>query len=160
MWKSSLYSNTPSFGHCPLEFNILAVWRPAYSFFFSPSQNGQLLSELLFKLILNFVVLELAFLPSFTCWRDSSLFFNASETLMWEAMSWLFNTLLCLWNLCTYMWIVNYCKEHSLYIHVYILVWNLQFAIWSLKSLPGSLGLLIIGFVSECTESKQLSTAF
>ena len=156
MWKSNLYSSTPPFGHCPLEFNILAVWRPAYSFFFSPSQNGQLLFELLFKLILNFVVLQLAFLPSFTCWLDSSLFFNARETLMWGAMSWLLNTLLCLWNLCTYMWIVNYIQRMLLAID--ILVWNLQFC--SLKSASGSLGLLIIGFVSECTESKQLRTAF
>lgn len=156
MWKSNLYSSTPSFGRCPLEFNILAVWKPAYSFFFSP-QNGQLLFEFLFNLILNFVVLQLAFLPTFTCWMDSSLFFNATETLMWGAMSWLLNTLLCLWNLRIYMWIVNYCKEHSLYIHICIYrfeISSLLFEVctWQPRTTDN--------FVSECTESKQLSTAF
>lgn len=153
MWKSNLYSSTPSFGRCPLEFHILAVWRPVCSFFFSP-QNSQLLFELLFKLILNFVVLQLAFLPTFTCWMDSSLFFNASETLMWRAMSWLLNTPLCLWNLPTYMWIVNYCKEHSLYIHIYF--FGLKSPVCSLKSVPGSLGLLITSYQSAQSQSNCL----
>lgn len=131
--KSSSCSSTPSFGNCPLEFNILAVWRPAYSFFFSPSQNGQLLFKLLFKLSLKFLVMQLAFLPTFTWWVDAALFFSASETFMWGATSWLFNTLLCLWNLCTYMWVASYCKEHLLSILIF---WSeiscLLFDVWSL----------------------------
>lgn len=130
MWKSNLCSSTLSFGNCPLEFNILAVWRPAYSFFFSPSQNGHLLFKLLFKLILNFLVMQPAFLPTCTWWVDSGLFLSASETFLWGAMSWLFNILFA----CeTYVLTWNYCKEHLLSVHIFWFeISCLLFDVWSL----------------------------